>query len=164
MFIRHDDQRFVPPGRHLSFSAWLAAGHELGWPTSEDLDYHLTTLFPPVRPRRWLELRYLDALPDPWWRVAAAVTTALIDDEDAATEAEQVTQPTAALWCESARLGLRHPDLARSAARCFAAATAALGRLGVDTTTRDHCAAYVERYVAQARCPADDWAPTGGRP
>ena len=59
------------------FSAWISDGHALGRPTVDDLDYHLTTLFPPVRPGGWLELRYLDALPDPWWRVAAAVVTAL---------------------------------------------------------------------------------------
>ena len=157
MLIRCDDDRFVPLRRPLSFSAWLAGGHELGWPTAEDLDYHLTTLFPPVRPRRWLELRYLDALPEPWWRVAAAVTTALLDDEEAAEEAEEAARPTAALWCEGARVGLRHPDLAASAARCFAAALGALARLGVDAATRDQCDAFVERYVAQARCPADDW-------
>ena len=36
---------------------WIDDGHELGWPTLDDLAYHLTTLFPPVRPRGWLELR-----------------------------------------------------------------------------------------------------------
>jgi glutamate--cysteine ligase len=164
MFIRLDDRRFVPLQGHLSFGSWLARGHELGWPTGDDLDYHLTTLFPPVRPRPWLEVRYLDALPDPWWRVAAAVTTALIDDEDAAAEAEEAVRPTASLWCEGARLGLRHPDLATSAARCFAAATAALGRLGVDTATSEQCAAFADRYVAQARCPADDWADGAAQP
>ena len=36
--------------------------------------YHLTTLFPPVRPKGWLELRMFDALPSPVWQVAVAVT------------------------------------------------------------------------------------------
>ena len=36
-------------------------------PTLADLDYHLTTLFPPVRPRQWLEIRYLDSAPDDVW-------------------------------------------------------------------------------------------------
>ena len=48
----------------LTFAEWIEDGHELGWPTLDDLDYHLTTLFPPVRPRGWLELRMIDALPD----------------------------------------------------------------------------------------------------
>lgn len=157
MFIRCADDHYVPLRHPLSFGRWLAAGHELGWPTEEDLDYHLTTLFPPVRPRGWLELRYLDALPEPWWRVAAAVTIALLDDDEAAEEAEDATRSTGSLWCEGARVGLRHPELAASAGRCFAAALGALDRLGVDTATRDQCAAFVERYVDRARCPADDW-------
>ena len=32
-------------------------------PTTDDLDYHVSTLFPPVRPRGYLEVRYLDAQP-----------------------------------------------------------------------------------------------------
>ncbi|MBN4683581.1 ergothioneine biosynthesis glutamate--cysteine ligase EgtA, partial [Pandoraea nosoerga] len=35
--------------------------------TVADLVYHLTTLFPPVRPRQWLEIRYLDSVPDEVW-------------------------------------------------------------------------------------------------
>jgi glutamate--cysteine ligase len=157
MFIRHDDDRFVPLQRPMSFARWLSVGHELGWPTVDDLDYHLTTLFPPVRPRRWLELRYLDALPDPWWRVAAAVTTALLDDEEAGAVAEEAARPTSALWCEAARVGLGHPALAASAARCVTSALEALDRLGVDRTTSRQCAGYADRYVFRGRCPADDW-------
>src|SRR5581483_525552 len=74
MMIRATPDRFVPAGAPLgaevlTFAAWMARGHELGWPTLDDFEYHLTTLFPPVRPRGWLELRMLDSLPDPWWRV-----------------------------------------------------------------------------------------------
>jgi glutamate--cysteine ligase len=167
MFIRRDDDCFVPMGRRLSFAGWLSAGHELGWPTPDDLDYHLTTLFPPVRPRRWLELRYLDALPHPWWRVAAVVTTVLLDDEEAAAIAEEAAAPAASLWCEAARFGPRHPVLARSARRCFGAALDAAERLGVDPCTRRQCTEFAERYVLRGRCPADDWSPepvAGGPP
>ena len=36
-------------------------------PTTDDLDYHLSTMFPPVRPRGYLEIRYLDAQPGDAW-------------------------------------------------------------------------------------------------
>ncbi|MGH2733317.1 MAG: glutamate-cysteine ligase family protein [Actinomycetota bacterium] len=43
---------------------WLVRDSSaLGFPTEEDFAYHLTTLFPPVRPKAWLELRMLEALP-----------------------------------------------------------------------------------------------------
>ena len=53
-------------------------------PTQEDLDYHVTTLFPPVRPRGHLELRMIDAQSgDAGWIVPLAVTAALFDDPEA---------------------------------------------------------------------------------
>ena len=55
----------------LSFADWITGGHELGWPTEDDLAYHLTTLFPPIRPRGWLELRMVDSLPSEWSIVPA---------------------------------------------------------------------------------------------
>ncbi len=52
-----------PPG--LSFADWVRTPDRVGRPpTSTDLDYHLTTLFPPIRPRGYLELRFLDAVAD----------------------------------------------------------------------------------------------------
>ena len=53
--------------------AVVADGHQLGYPTVDDLAYHLATLFPPVRPKGWLELRMIDAVPDPRWQVAVAL-------------------------------------------------------------------------------------------
>ena len=40
-------------------------------PTADDLDYHLSTLFPPVRPRGYLEVRYLDTQPGRDWLAPA---------------------------------------------------------------------------------------------
>ena len=74
MLVRTADG-FRPMPGPLTFGRWVAEGHDdVGHPTIDDLDYHLTTLFPPVRLRGWLELRYLDAVPGPWWQVATAVT------------------------------------------------------------------------------------------
>ena len=48
--------------RAVSFEQWASGAVRLGGraPTAADLDVHLTTLFPPVRLRGYLELRYLD--------------------------------------------------------------------------------------------------------
>ena len=58
-------------GRHLdladpigAYAAFAAAADRLPIPESADPRYHLSTLFPPVRPRGgYLEIRYLDAQP-----------------------------------------------------------------------------------------------------
>ncbi len=64
-------------------------------PTLDDLAYHLSTLFPPVRPRGHLELRMIDAQPGDGWIVPAAVAWALFEDARAADEAMAAAEP---LW------------------------------------------------------------------
>ena len=157
VLLIHTEAGAVPQVRDApTFGRWMASGHELGWPTEDDMAYHLTTLFPPVRPRGWLELRMLDALDDEVWPVAVAVLVALLTEPDAAGDVEAATAATAPLWLEAAHHGLAHPDLAASADVCFALALEALPRLSVDGELVDAVAAYRERYVATRRCPADD--------
>ncbi|MBW3626062.1 MAG: ergothioneine biosynthesis glutamate--cysteine ligase EgtA [Actinobacteria bacterium] len=156
MLIRTCAERFHPMATPLPFGRWMEEGHELGFPVLDDFEYHLGTLFPPVRPRGWLELRMVDSLPDPWWQAAAAVVAALFDDPEAADEAARASAATAGLWADAARHGLSHPGLALAAATCFRAALDALPRLGADEATISAVGAFFERFVARGRCPADD--------
>lgn len=156
MLVRSSSDQFHAVGRNLTFAAWMANGHDLGYPTLDDFAYHLSTLFPPVRPKGWLELRMIDALPDPWWQVAMAVTAALLDDPAALELAERTCRPVAGLWHEAAAHGLTHPGLASSARSCFAAAIEALPRLGVEGELLTSTAEYADRYVDRCRTPGDD--------
>lgn len=140
----------------LSFARWIDEGHELGFPTVDDLAYHLGTLFPPVRPRGWLELRMIDALPEPWWRAAVAVVCAVNDDAEAAAVAGPAAAATAHLWSDAARHGLAHPDLAAASRTCFQATLEALPRLGADAATIAATEHFHDRFVVRRRCPADD--------
>src|SRR5260221_2255452 len=116
----------------------MQRGHERGWPTLADFEYPLTPLFPPVRPRGWLELRMIDSLPDPWWRVAAAVATALLEDGDAGATALDAVGPTpqgagvAEHWRSAARHGLADPALPAAAGVVFPAGLEGLRRLRAD--------------------------------
>ncbi|HVL03392.1 MAG TPA: glutamate-cysteine ligase family protein [Acidimicrobiales bacterium] len=162
MLIRCSEARYEPILSPLTFAQWLEVGHELGFPTLEDFAYHLGTLFPPVRGRGWLELRMVDALPHPWWTAAASVCAALLDDPEAADEADRVTRPTAGLWSEAAQHGPAHPQLATAARSCFAAAVEALPRMEADAATIDAVVTFGERFVERGRCPADEVLdPTG---
>lgn len=156
MLVRDASGDFLPDLEHLTFGAWMAKGHTVGFPTADDLSYHLTTLFPPVRPRGWLELRFVDVLGDPWWPVPLLVAGAIVCDPEAAEAAREACLPAATLWVEAARHGLEHPVLAEAAKGCFAAAIGALDRIGADEAGRQAVEAYLERYVARCRCPADD--------
>jgi glutamate--cysteine ligase len=155
MLVRRHDA-FEPIAERLSFADWVRDGHALGRATADDLDYHLTTLFPPVRPRRWMEIRYLDALPDPWWRVAAAVVTTVLDDADAGAAAEAACAPCAARWCASARYGLADPAFRRAALATVLAARDAFDRVGVSASIGRSCDDFVTRYVEPGRSIGDD--------
>ena len=69
----------------------------------DDLTYHLSTLFPPVRPRGHLELRMIDAQPGDGWIVPAAVAWALFEDPRAADDAMAATEP---LWAGQERVAV----------------------------------------------------------
>ncbi|MGW1544847.1 ergothioneine biosynthesis glutamate--cysteine ligase EgtA [Streptomyces sp. NPDC002309] len=166
MCVREDDGPWhVPHG--LTFREWTRSGTPRP-PTWDDLGYHLTTLFPPVRPRGHLELRMIDAQPgEDGWIVPLAVTTALFDDPEAAETAYRTVKPLTEragtvpaphnpLWLDAARYGLADPELHEVAVACFAAALRALPRIGASTAVTDAVAAYQDRYVLRGRCPADD--------
>ena len=164
MMVRTRDGWLADPG--MTFRDWVLAGSAgpVGTgPTMADLEYHLSTLFPPVRPRGWLELRMIDALPEPYWRVPVAVATALLDDPVAAELAREATEPLGiqaeeglrGLALRAARDGLADPELGKAARRCFAAARPALIRLGA-AELLPVFDDYYARYVEQGRCPADD--------
>ncbi|WP_329440895.1 ergothioneine biosynthesis glutamate--cysteine ligase EgtA [Streptomyces sp. NBC_01426] len=154
--------------RGLTFRDWLTSGAGPRPPTAEDLEYHLTTLFPPIRPRGHLELRMIDAQPgEHGWIVPVAVVHALFDDPEAAETAYRVSKalsdaygspsaPRNPLWRSAARAGLADPELRSAAVACFLAAGEALPRLGASTHVRDEVGAFTERYVLRGRCPADD--------
>jgi glutamate--cysteine ligase len=156
MLIRRDESEFVPILETLTMQDWIERGHELGYPTLDDVAYHFTTLFPPVRPRGWLEMRMIDSLPDPWWRAAVAVATTLVCDDGAATAAAPAIAATRGRWLDAARHGLGHPDLGAAAESAFDAALRAMVQLGTDAATVLAVEAFVDRYVARRRCPADD--------
>ena len=108
----------------VSFEEWASGAVRLAGrtPTATDLDVHLTTLFPPVRLRGYLELRYLDMTGPEWWPAIATVAATLMDDPVAADLATEATERTAWLWTEAARDGLAQAALADSARRCMAIA------------------------------------------
>jgi glutamate--cysteine ligase len=87
MMIRNDQSGAAPPTPPFTFRRWLSGLTSYGFPDWEDWRLHLTTLFPDVRARGWMELRSIDALPGEWWGVPVAMTTALLYNEGPRREA-----------------------------------------------------------------------------
>lgn len=149
MFVRRAHDDYVVPHDPITFADWIEDGHALGHPTIDDLDYHLTTVFPPVRPRGWLELRMIDMPGRRWWPVPLFVADALLDDDAALARA--ATTGAESRWDAAARYGLADPRLAAAAAICFDAA-----REHLDGDAADLVDDYAERFVRRGRTPADD--------
>jgi glutamate--cysteine ligase len=120
LFISTED-RIVPVLDRVPFADWVSGEAPLARrrPTAADLRTHLTTLFPPVRLRGWLELRYLDCCPPRWWPGVTAAAAVLLDVPQAADRAAELTEPVASLWREAARDGLRDRRLAGAAGQCL---------------------------------------------
>lgn len=142
----------VPVLHWVPFADWADGRVQLGdrRPTTTDLDYHLTTLFPPVRPRRWLEIRYLDAVGDALWPALVFTLVTLLDSvPDAAAE---IVEPVAAAWDTAARIGMRDRHLFEAANRCLElVAPLAPPELAASV-------ALLAEMVGRGRCPGDDFA------
>lgn len=123
-----DRLRMVPVTSRTPFAAWLTGDATdpalVRRPTTADLDYHLTTLFPPVRPRGYVELRCLDALPARWWPALVALTVTLADDPVAADRATEVCEPLAGRELTAARHGLADPAVRSAVHDCVGTALA----------------------------------------
>ena len=138
----------------VPFADWVDGRVLLGHrrPTIADLEYHLTTLFPPVRPRQWLEIRYLDSVPDAFWPAVLFTLVTLLDDPVAADIAAEAVEPVATAWDTAAQAGLRDRRLYEAANRCVAAAAERAPAGLTDAMQR------LIRYVEQGRCPGDDFS------
>ncbi len=151
LFVRAGAGDVAAVGRSVPFEQWAAGAVRLGGrlPTAADLDIHLTTLFPPVRLRGYLELRYLDMTAPRWWPAIAAVVTTLMDDPVAADLASEATERAALLWTQAARAGLDDPVLGGCARRCVEIAAA---RVPAELAP---AVADLAELIDSGRCPGD---------
>lgn len=140
--------------RWVPFADWVDGRVLLGdrRPTIADLEYHLTTLFPPVRPRQWLEIRYLDSVGDALWPAVVFTLVALLDDPVAADLAAEAVEPVATAWDTAARAGLRDRRLYDAANKCVAIAAE---RAPAELTESMQL---LLSGVEQGRCPGDDFS------
>jgi glutamate--cysteine ligase len=144
----------VPITDWVPFADWADGRVLLGGrrPTQDDLDYHLTTLFPPVRPRRWLEIRYLDSLPDAVWPAVVFTLVTLLDDPVAADIAAEATEAVATAWDRAAQIGLGDRRLHEAATRCVQTAAERAPAELEESMQQLVCS------VEKGRCPADHFS------
>jgi glutamate--cysteine ligase len=158
MLLHDDDDRCEPVAVPITFGEWVDQGIAGRRATMADLEYHCTTLFPPVRPRGWLEVRWLDCLPAGVAEVASAAVAALLIDDDAAGEALDACAGVdgRASWATTASLGTQDPALAAAGGWLLTVAARALDRSDAPGRWAEAVGAAAERWPAKGRSPADD--------
>jgi glutamate--cysteine ligase len=80
-FVLHEGE--YRPARGRSFRRYLAEGHEGKRATLQDWNLHLTTLFPEVRLKQFLEVRGADAVPSDLTCALPALWKGVLYDADA---------------------------------------------------------------------------------
>ncbi len=99
--------------------------------SASTLAIHLTTLFPEVRPRGYLELRSLDAGDNAHRRAAMALVAGVLGDDTAARDAlDLIGHVDEALLRRAGQLGMRDEQLASIAQDLLGIAAAGCARLG----------------------------------
>ena len=97
---------------YQTFREWMASA-KVGM---EEWEFHLSTLFPEVRPKHYFELRSADTIDAKWLAAPILFVTALVYDRDSAQRAfEIVGTPSVDLLELAGIKGLSHPALRRMA-------------------------------------------------
>jgi glutamate--cysteine ligase len=146
---------FAPGDREPEpFAEWVVRGEA----TVDDWRRHVTTLFPEVRPRGYLEMRGIDALPPEWCAVPPAIVAGLLADGRSLREAAGIVgEPDSMLLHAAARVGLRDSRLAGPAAQLFDLAIGAGKRTGVlEGRALELARTYYDNYTRRGRTPGDE--------
>ncbi len=116
----------------------------------EDWVFHLSTLFPEVRPKEFFELRSADTIEPNALAAPVVFVTGLVYDEGSAHRAaELIGAPNEKLLERAGRLGLADPEIRRTASRLVVLALEGARRLGGDYLRRAHLATAYQ-YFARA--------------
>jgi glutamate--cysteine ligase len=146
--FRHGGDRWIPPPG-LTFGQWADGALDVR-PTYDDLEYHLTTLFPPVRPRGHLEVRYLDAQPGDDWMVPVVLLSALLADRMVVDKVLEATEPAADRWLAAARHGLADDLVLRAAQEVVELGCRSLDLIGIDPGQAARIADRLDRALSVA--------------
>ena len=150
-----------------SFRSFWQNGFQGHRATAEDWQLHLSTLFPEVRLKRFIELRGADSLPRALAPAVPALWTGLLYDEAALSQAENLVEPFSPAELEVVRSELVHlgfgarlggRPLRSLAERVMEISLGGLGRrrrLDADGNDERKFLAPMVALVEAGQCPAD---------
>jgi glutamate--cysteine ligase len=111
----------------LSFREWMRAGD----PDEEEWLFHLSTLFPEVRPKEFFEIRSADAVDSEWLAAPVVFVVGLVYDNESASRARDIVgEPSEELLERAGRAGLADPEIHRITSELARLALSGAQRLG----------------------------------
>jgi glutamate--cysteine ligase len=111
----------------LSFREWM----RIEAVSEEDWQFHLSTLFPEVRPKEFFEIRSPDAIDSDHLAAPVVFVTGIVyDDESASSAAQLMPPPSEELLERAGRAGLADRDIHRVVSRLTELALSGARRLG----------------------------------
>lgn len=146
--VRGDGDRWDTPAG-LTFADWVAGGLP-NRPTTDDLDYHLSTIFPPVRPHGYLEVRYLDAQPGSGWVTPTTLLAALMSDRRTVDAVLEACLPVRDRWLPAARDGLADREVARAAGAVLALGAGKVPDMGLPAALSTAIVTDLDRLIERS--------------
>ncbi|MBD0319555.1 MAG: hypothetical protein ICV87_04430 [Gemmatimonadetes bacterium] len=135
-------------GPWLPFRAWTGA-------TLGDWRAHLTTLFPEIRPKGFVEVRCIDAVAPEWYAAPVVLLTGLCEHAPTAAAAlDLLGAPDPSLLEPAAHHGLRDPRIATIARDLFElglAGAAALGPAAAEPEHLEEAREFFQRFTRRGR-------------
>jgi len=147
--VRGPGERWHTP-LGLTFADWIG-GALPEPPTTDDLDYHLSTLFPPVRPHGYLEVRYLDAQRGSGWVTPTALLAALLSDRGTVDAVLDACLPVGDRWLPAARDGLADRAVATAAGTVLELGARALPGMGLPGELTTAIVADLDRLILRSK-------------
>ncbi len=142
---------------NISFRQWMEEGYNGYYPTIEDWEAHLTTLFPEVRPKGFLEIRFIDGQSKPCWAVPAIISTAILYDEKSTEKVVELLSPYTGKLDEMAT------EASKKGVAAFPELCSQVFNIGmnsqeyqIDDKLVAYCDRFYQHYTAKSRNPADD--------
>jgi glutamate--cysteine ligase len=155
MFVAREDSPYEVPSEPTPFATWMESGLPAGYPDLGDWEMHLSTLFPDVRPRGYLEVRAMDAPGIAWLGVPILVVGHGFRDATARRELLELLRPLHGilpdLRVRAADRALGDPKLRGLAAELFT-----IVRRTLVGAAEELVAAYDERYIQQGLTPGEE--------
>lgn len=137
----------------LTMRQWIESGQPV---STADLDLHLSTMFPPVRPQGYLEIRYIDAQPGEEWIAPLALLAALFAGPESVAQVLRCTADGADRWQQATALGLADPVLRSAAAHLLDIAGPGLDGLGLPPVVRAEVDRLLQRRLCEGVSPGSE--------